>query len=124
MARRLRRLVRSSLLEGRKGEVPGELVALALARAMQRQHIGAEQDADTQAAEPLDPLPERGMLALGGVQVGSTTTGRPFPGASHSSPSARVSAIPAAHLLMVLKVAGATMIASGSGSTSGSPGSL
>jgi hypothetical protein len=75
-------------------------------------------------AEPLNGLPERGMLALGGIEVGKYHHGQALPVASHNSPSARVSAIPAAHLLMVLKVAGATMIASGSGSRSGSPGSL
>jgi hypothetical protein len=58
------------LLEGRKGQMPGALVALALARPMQRQHIWAQQNADTQAAKPLDALPQRGLLALGGIQVG------------------------------------------------------
>jgi hypothetical protein len=49
--------------------MPGALVALALARPMQRQHIRAQQNADTQAAKPLDALPQRGMLALGGIQA-------------------------------------------------------
>jgi hypothetical protein len=44
--------------------------------------------------------------------------------ASVSSPSARVSLIPAAHLLIVLKVAGATTMASGGGSTAASSGCL
>ena len=61
-------MVCSSFLEGGKGEVPGELVALALARPMQLKHIGAEQHPDPQATKPLDPLPERGMFALGGIQ--------------------------------------------------------
>src|SRR5512132_1188047 len=80
LARWFPRLVLSSLLEGGKRQVPGELVALALARPMQRQHIGAEQDADPQAAEPLDPLPERGMLALGGIEVGKYHHGQALSG--------------------------------------------
>src|SRR5439155_11872 len=48
----------------------------------------------------------------------------PRPCPSTSSPSARVSAIPADHLLTVFTVAGATIIACASGSTSGSPGFL
>jgi hypothetical protein len=71
LARWFPRLVPSSLLEGGKGELPRELVALALARPMERQHIGTEQNADPQVAEPLDPLPERGMLSLGGIQIGA-----------------------------------------------------
>jgi hypothetical protein len=39
-------------------------------------------------------------------------------------PSGRVSLIPAAHLLIVLVVAGATISASGAGSASGSAGFL
>jgi hypothetical protein len=31
---------------------------------------GPNKNADSQAAKPLDRLPERGMLALGGIQVG------------------------------------------------------
>ena len=55
---------------------------------------------------------------------GKATIGRRFPMASVSSPRARVSLIPAAHLLIVLKVAGATTMASGGGSTSASSGCL
>ncbi len=47
-------------------------------------------------------------------------TWRPY--ASFSVPSARVSDTPAAHLLTVLKVAGATATASGAGKGRGSPG--
>jgi hypothetical protein len=47
-----------------------------------------------------------------------------MPIASQRRPSASVSEMPAAHLLIVLKVAGATMMASGDDSRSGSPGSL
>jgi hypothetical protein len=60
----------SSFLEGGKGEVPRVLVSFALARAVQRQHIGAEQHADTDVAKPLDAFGQRGMLGLGGIQVG------------------------------------------------------
>ncbi|GAB3989781.1 hypothetical protein GCM10029978_115810 [Actinoallomurus acanthiterrae] len=49
------------------------------------------------------------------------TTGIPSPGASARTPSAYVSLIPAAVLLMVLYVAGATMIASDLGER-GCPG--
>jgi hypothetical protein len=52
------------------------------------------------------------------------TIGRPRPVASLSSPSASVSLIPAAHLLMVLKVAGAAANALAGGKTSGASGSL
>jgi hypothetical protein len=44
---------------------------------------------------------------------GNATTGRRLPMASVRRPRARVSLIPAAHLLIVLKVAGATTMASG-----------
>ncbi|MDQ1293564.1 MAG: hypothetical protein QG608_1445 [Actinomycetota bacterium] len=47
-----------------------------------------------------------------------------LPMASVSSPRARVSLMPAAHLLMVLKVAGDTMIAVGGGRASASWGCL
>jgi hypothetical protein len=117
-------LVRTSLLEGGKGEVPGELVALALARPMQRQHIGAKQHPDPQATKPLDPLPEGGMLALGGIQVGQHHHRQALAGGLTQQPKRQGVGDPGSHLLMVLNVAGATMIASGSGSRSGSPGSL
>jgi hypothetical protein len=38
---------------------------------MQQEHVGTEEDVNPQAAKALDPLPERGMLALGGIQVGN-----------------------------------------------------
>jgi hypothetical protein len=69
LARWLPRLVRSGLLEGRKGKVPREPFALSLARAMQRQHIGAEQHADAQLTKPLDALRQRRVLGLGRVEV-------------------------------------------------------
>ncbi len=47
-----------------------------------------------------------------------------MPIASVIKPRANLSLIPAAHLLIVLKDAGATMMASGGGRTSGSPGFL
>ncbi|PVE11651.1 hypothetical protein Y717_31280 [Streptomyces scopuliridis RB72] len=53
---------------------------------------------------------------------GRAAVGTPSPYASHRIPRARVSEIPAAHLLIVLKVAGATAMASGGGSGRGSPG--
>src|SRR5262249_36545883 len=55
---------------------------------------------------------------------GTVTIGRPRPVASLSRPSASVSLIPAAHLLMVLKVAGAAANALAGGRTSGGAGSL
>jgi hypothetical protein len=42
LARWFPRLVPNILLESGEGEVPGELVALALARPMEPQDIGAE----------------------------------------------------------------------------------
>ncbi|GAA3131193.1 hypothetical protein GCM10017687_53420 [Streptomyces echinatus] len=51
-----------------------------------------------------------------------TTAGIPIPYASHRMPSARVSAMPEAHLLTVLNVAGATAMASAGGRGRGSPG--
>jgi hypothetical protein len=49
--------------------MPGELVPLSLARSMQREHIRAEQHADTGAAKAVDAVGQSGMLGLGGVQV-------------------------------------------------------
>lgn len=43
MVGRLPRLVPSSLLDGRQGEEPREMVAVALARSMRRQYVWAEQ---------------------------------------------------------------------------------
>jgi hypothetical protein len=65
-----------------------------------------------------------GCAAIAELVYGIAMIGMPSPIASITRPSARVSARPAAHLLMVLTVAGATMIAEGGGSTSGSPGFL
>lgn len=53
---------------------------------------------------------------------GRATVGMPNPYASQRMPRARVSAMPAAHLLIVLNVAGATAMASAGGSGRGSPG--
>jgi hypothetical protein len=65
-----------------------------------------------------------GCAACAWLLDGSATIGSRFPIASTRMPSASVSQIPAAHLLTVFTVAGATITASGSGSTSGSPGFL
>lgn len=54
------------------------------------------------------------MGSEGGVRVGQAV-GMPMPGASQRIPRARLSANPAAHLLSVLKVAGATASASAGG---------
>lgn len=61
-----------------------------------------------------------GWAAWAALRYGRTAVGVPKPYASHRMPSARVSEMPAAHLLIVLKVAGA--IASAGGSGRGSPG--
>ncbi len=61
-------------------------------------------------------------MAMAAFTYGKTTVGMPIPYASHRIPSARVSAMPAAHLLIVLNVAGATAMASAGGSGRGSPG--
>jgi hypothetical protein len=50
-----------------------------------------------------------GCSAWAAFRYGRTTTGKLLPVASHNSPSASVSAIPAAHLLMVLKVGGSEL---------------
>src|SRR5215467_8668572 len=68
--------------------------------------------------------PNAGWRARAAFGQGTATIGRPWPIASLSSPSARVSLIPAAHLLMVLKVAGAAANAVAGGKTSGASGSL
>ena len=49
-----------------------------------------------------------GCSACAALMNGRATTGRRLPMASVRRPRARVSLIPAAHLLIVLKVAGAT----------------
>jgi hypothetical protein len=52
------------------------------------------------------------VLAASAVLMnGNATTGRPLPMASVSNPCASVSLMPAAHLLIVLKAAGATTMA-------------
>src|SRR5215510_2995524 len=68
--------------------------------------------------------PNAGCRARATFGQGTVTMGRPRPVASLSSPSASVSLIPAAHLLMVLKVAGAAAKALAGGKTSGASGSL
>jgi hypothetical protein len=83
------------------------------------QHVGAVQELHAGSSEPVDAALERRMLGLSSVDNGNATTGRCLPIASVKRPSARVSLMPAAHLLIVLKVAGATTMASGGGSTSG-----
>ena len=65
-----------------------------------------------------------GCAACARLVNGIATMGSRLPIASTRMPSGSVSQIPAAHLLIVFTVAGATMIASGGGSTSGSPGFL
>ena len=68
--------------------------------------------------------PNAGWRARAAFGHGTVTIGRLRPVASLSSPSASVSLIPAAHLLMVLKVAGAAANALAGGKTSGASGSL
>ncbi len=65
-----------------------------------------------------------GCAACAALVHGTATTGSLSPKDSTRMPSGNVSQMPAAHLLIVFTVAGATMIASGGGSTSGSPGFL
>ena len=68
--------------------------------------------------------PNAGWRARATFGHGTVTIGSPRPVASLSRPSASVSLIPAAHLLMVLKVAGAAANALAGGRTSGASGSL
>jgi hypothetical protein len=91
---------------------------------MQREHIRAEQYADTGCAKVVDAFGQSGMLGLGGVQVWQDHNSQALPNRLTEQPKRQGVGDPAAHLLRVLNVAGATTIASGSGSTSGSPGSL
>jgi hypothetical protein len=56
-------------VQRRQGQMPWEQLASALTRAMQGQHIRAEQHLDAAAAKPLNAFRQRGMLALRGVQV-------------------------------------------------------
>jgi hypothetical protein len=93
-----------------------QLFALPLATAMQRQHVRAGQYAGTQLAKPLDAFAERRMRGLRASRCGGTTRAGPTPWITQQ-PERQVSAIPAGQLLMVLKVAGATAIASGSWDT-------
>src|SRR6266568_9476761 len=65
-----------------------------------------------------------GCAAWAWLLKGTATSGSFLPIASTKIPRARVSQMPAAHLLIVFTVAGAMMIASGAGRTSGSSGSL
>ena len=84
----------------------------------------AEQDGNASGAQDVDVSGESGMRSLSGVEVGQRGEWSCLPIASVISPSARVSLIPSAHLLIVLEVAGATRMASAAGRTSGSGGSL
>jgi hypothetical protein len=75
------------------------------------QHIGSVEELHAGGSEPVDAALEGRMLSLGGVDECNATIGSRLPMASVNRPSARVSLVPAAHLLIVLKVAGATTAA-------------
>lgn len=65
-----------------------------------------------------------GWRACAAFKKGSAIVGVTRPMASVMMPRARLSLMPFAHLASVFDVAGATMMASAGGSTSGSPGCL
>lgn len=91
--------------------LPEEAVTTATGlRAMR--HVAAEHHAHL--TQLINAAPIRTVGSEGGVRVGQAV-GMPMPGASRRIPRARLSANPAAHLLTVLKVAGATAIASAVG---------
>ena len=98
--------------------MPGVLgqVQRAGARGVEFVDVVPEQHRDAPGAQVVDAAGKRGVGGDGSRLVnGSDTTGIFLPIASVSRPRARVSLMPAAHLLIVLKVAGATIMASGGG---------
>jgi hypothetical protein len=88
------------------------------------QHLRTGQELHAGGSKPVDAGLEGRMLGLGGVDERQGHHREALAMASVNSPRARVSLIPAAHLLIVLKVAGATTMASGGGSTSAASGCL
>jgi hypothetical protein len=70
------------------------------------------------SAEPFDTCRVGRVRAHGGFHAGSYDDRQPSTSSSLSSPRANVSLMPAAHLLIVLKVSGAASTASASGNGS------
>src|SRR5437588_10879440 len=93
-------------------------------RSMCGVHAFPVQHIHTGGAQGLHAPPPCRMLRLRAVDRGDGGDRSPLPIASVIQPRASVSLIPAAHLLIVLNDAGATMMASGRGRTSGLPGFL
>ena len=93
---------------------PGELVG----------RVGRVEERDSGAAQGGQAGAQAGWRASGSLAMGTATIGTGSPRASLIRPRARLSLIPAAHLLIMSKVAGTTAMACAGGSTSGSPGRL
>jgi hypothetical protein len=102
--------------------VPGEDGARVVAVVWQRVALGLEQHLGAAVAQEPEASGERRVVGEVGVGLGTMVIGRAAPSVSLSGPRARVSDMPAASLLSVLKVRGATVRASGGGRTSGSSG--
>ena len=116
---------------GKRGAHPRELGSqcvpweLCLARVVIIRQVPGSRMTLTPQSRSVEMLrPNAGWRARATFGQGTVTIGRPRPIASLSSPSASVSLIPAAHLLMVLKVAGAAANALAGGKISGASGSL
>jgi hypothetical protein len=73
----------------------------------------AEEDLHAFGAQGFDAAAERGAAGQAVLTNGRTTIGMPRPVASASTPRAWVSLMSGVHLLMVMQVAGATRMASG-----------
>ena len=98
----------------RSGQPPREARrpgALARCRARAAGSTSSPKSTVTpQLAQPRDGSRRNaGCGAMAALVNGTATIGRPLPCPSTSRPRARVSAMPAAHLLIVLTVAGATI---------------
>lgn len=109
--------------QGVEGDLPWKLVGPALPRRARYVLALAEQHVHACLAQGFDVPLECGVAGLCGVEAGESDDRLSQSDGLGDQPRARVSAVPAAHLFNVLKVAGATRMASGAGSSSGCEGS-
>ncbi len=99
-------------------------VVIAGTRLVGLTDVVPNEDTYAPAGKLVECLGDPGKLNWARLLNGMATTGRPLPTASTTRPSGSVSEIPAAHLAIVLQVAGATIIASADGRSSDVLGSL
>lgn len=94
-----------------------------MARLVGHEPALAVQDSDPRAAGVSSDRSNWGWATSAELTHGIIAIGIPFPMPSATTPTIHLSVIPSAQWFTVLKVAGATTIASARGHASGSPGS-